>query len=127
MSHDDVIAANALFWATICGLLAFVVPWVALFFSRWAAAAVAGLLTLTGTIMASIYNSHAHISSNVNIRPDLLIYPLLAVAWLECTGFVVFAAFKKASVRPSTVPSGIPAKNAVTRPNPARSNGSRSA
>ena len=46
MSHDDLIAANALFWATICGLLAFVAPWVALFFRRWAAAAVAGLLTL---------------------------------------------------------------------------------
>ena len=41
MSHDDVIAANALFWAAVCGLLAFVVPWVALFFSRWAAVAVA--------------------------------------------------------------------------------------
>ena len=36
-----------------------------------------------------------YVSSNVNIRPDLLVYPLLGVAWLECCGLVVFAALKR--------------------------------
>ena len=95
MSPDDVIASNTLFWAAVCGLLALVAPWIALLFNRRAAAAVAGLLTLTGTIMASIYNSHTQVNSNVNIGPDVLIYPLLLVAWLECIGLAVFAALKE--------------------------------
>jgi len=100
MSPDDVIAANTFFWAVVFGLLAVVAPWIALLFSRWAAAAVAGLLTLTGTILASIFSSHNHVTSNVNIRPDVLIFPLLLVAWLECTGLVVFAALKKSRETP---------------------------
>jgi hypothetical protein len=95
MSPDDVIAANTLFWAAACGLLSLVAPWIALLLSRRAAAAVAGLLTLTGTILASIFSSHNHVSSNVDIRPDVLIYPLLLLAWLECIGLAVFAAIKK--------------------------------
>ncbi len=100
MTPDDVIAANTLFWAAICGVLALVAAWVALLFSRWAAAGVAGLLTLLGTVMASISSSHTHVSNNVNIRPDLLIYPLLLVAWLECIGLVIFAALKKSRKSP---------------------------
>jgi uncharacterized membrane protein YjjP (DUF1212 family) len=100
MSPDDVIAANTLFWAAVCGVLALVAPWVALLFSRWVAVAVAGLLTLIGTIMAFISNSHTHVSSNVNFRPDLLIYRLLLVAWLECIGLVIFAALKKSRKSP---------------------------
>ncbi len=108
MSPDDVIAANSLFWAAICGLLAIVAPWVALLFSRWAAVAVGGLLTAIGTIMAFILNSHAHVSPNVNIRPDVLIYPLLLVAWLECVGLVVFAALKESRAFLGETPSAGP-------------------
>jgi uncharacterized membrane protein YhaH (DUF805 family) len=100
MSSDDVIAANSLFRAAVCGLLALVAPWVALMFSRWAAVAVSGLLTVIATIMAFIFNNHAHVSPNVDIRPDVLIYPLLLVAWLECIGLVVFAALKKSRKSP---------------------------
>jgi hypothetical protein len=57
-------------------VLALVVPWIALVFNRWAAAAVAGVLTLTATILYSI--STRHIPSNVNMRVDVAImYPLL--------------------------------------------------
>jgi hypothetical protein len=100
MKADDVIATNTLFWAAVCGVFALIAPWVALLFSRWAAVTAAVLLTVIGTIMASIFCSHAHVSSNVDIRPDLLIYPLLLVAWLECIGLVIFAALKKSRKSP---------------------------
>ena len=34
MSHDDVIVANALFWAAVCRLLTPVASWIALLFRR---------------------------------------------------------------------------------------------
>jgi hypothetical protein len=73
--------------------LALVVPWIALVFNRWVAAAVAGVLTLTATILYSI--STRHIASNVNIRVDVAImYRLLLVAWLEYIGLTGFAVVK---------------------------------
>jgi len=63
-------------------------------FNRWAAGAVAGVPTLTATILSSI--STRHIPSNANIRVDLAItYRLLLVAWLECIGLTGFAVVKR--------------------------------
>jgi hypothetical protein len=89
----DELPVKAFFWAVVSGLLALVAPCIALVFNRWAAAA-AGVLTLTATILYSI--STRHIPSNVNIRVDVAImYPLLLVAWLECIGLTGFAVVKK--------------------------------
>jgi hypothetical protein len=95
MSPDDVIAANALLWAAVCGVSALVAPWVAMLISRRAAAVVAGLLTLMATILAYIFNKHNHVDGNVNIRPDVLLFPLLVVAWLQCIGLAVLVALKR--------------------------------
>ena len=93
MSPDDLLAGNMFFWAVVCGTLALIAPWIALWFNRWVAAGVAGALALFGTILESI--SNRHIPSNVNIRADLvIILPLLALAWLECVGLTIFAALK---------------------------------
>jgi hypothetical protein len=94
MGPHDELPAKAFLWAVASGLLALVVPWIALVFNWWAAADVAGVLTLTATILYSI--STRHIPSNVNIRVDVAImYPLLLVAWLKCIGLTGFAVVKK--------------------------------
>jgi hypothetical protein len=94
MGPQDELPAKAFFWVVVSGLLALVVPRIALVFNRWAAAAVAGVLTLTATILYPI--STRHILSNVNIRVDVAImYPLLLVAWLECIGLTGFAVVKQ--------------------------------
>ncbi len=93
MSPDEVFSFRAFQGAVACGLLALVAPWIALWFKRWAAAAVAGVLAFAGTILEFI--SDRHMSSNVDIRVDLvIILPLLLLAWLECFGLACFAALK---------------------------------
>jgi hypothetical protein len=52
-----------------CPLPYFPSPWIALVLNRWAAAAVAAMLTLTATILYSIPTRH--IAGNVNIRVDV--------------------------------------------------------
>ena len=94
MSPDDSIAFWGLFWATVLGLSAIVVPCFALLFSRRAATAVALLLSLAGTISTILYATHNHVGPNVNVRPDLMIYPLMLVAWLECAVLAVRDGWK---------------------------------
>jgi len=93
MDPSAELLAGTFARAVVWGLLALVAPWIALVFSRWAAAAVAGVLALTGTILYSICSSH---TPSGDIRVDkVIMYPLLLVAWLECIGLAHFAAAKR--------------------------------
>jgi hypothetical protein len=55
---------------------------------------MAFFLSLAGTISTFLYATHAHVGPNENIRPDLMIYPLMLVAWLECAVLAVRDAWK---------------------------------